>query len=278
MKYKIKLLSKKDKELMKIFKTCKSCKQLKLIKEFYNDKKLKDGKSNICKKCTEERASKRYVLKCEYCGNEFYASKKKQRFCSTDCSNRYNGTLELGENNHFYGKHHTEDTKQKMKDNHVDFKGSKNPMYGKSSWDKMTEENKLKRRENQSLKMSGENHPNWNKDKTNEEREIKREYIDYYDWRKKVYERDNYTCVCCGYSKGGNLNAHHIYGYSEYKELRTDINNGITLCEKCHKLYHKKNGYNNNTLENFIMFLNEEFKKTNNYKYIEIIKEINKRF
>lgn len=50
MKYKIKLLSKKDKELMKIFKTCKSCKQLKLIKEFYNDKKLKDGKSNICKK------------------------------------------------------------------------------------------------------------------------------------------------------------------------------------------------------------------------------------
>lgn len=33
-----------------------------------------------------------------------------------------------GENNHFYGKHHTEETKQKMSEAH---EGIKNPMYGK---------------------------------------------------------------------------------------------------------------------------------------------------
>lgn len=36
-----------------------------------------------------------------------------------------------GENNPFYGKHHTEETRQKLKDNHADFKGEKHPMYGK---------------------------------------------------------------------------------------------------------------------------------------------------
>lgn len=32
-----------------------------------------------------------------------------------------------GENNPFYGKHHTEDTKKKMSENHADFKGKNNP-------------------------------------------------------------------------------------------------------------------------------------------------------
>lgn len=33
--------------------------------------------------------------------------------------------------NSFYGKHHTEDTKKKMKDNHSDVSGNNNPFYGK---------------------------------------------------------------------------------------------------------------------------------------------------
>lgn len=36
-----------------------------------------------------------------------------------------------GENNPFYGKNHTEESRQKIKDNHADFKGEKHPMYGK---------------------------------------------------------------------------------------------------------------------------------------------------
>ena len=63
---------------------------------------------------------------------------------------------------------------------------------------------------------------------------------EYKNWRKAVYERDNYTCQECGLHSGNGktviLNAHHIKSWSDYPELRFDINNGITLCRSCHKL------------------------------------------
>ena len=36
------------------------------------------------------------------------------------------------------------------------------------------------------------------------------------------------------------LNVHHIERYADNKELRTDINNGITLCYDCHKKIYGK--------------------------------------
>lgn len=59
------------------------------------------------------------------------------------------------------------------------------------------------------------------------------------EWRKLVFERDDYTCQICG-KKGGNLNAHHIKPFSIFPELRFDVSNGITLCKKCHIELHKK--------------------------------------
>lgn len=59
------------------------------------------------------------------------------------------------------------------------------------------------------------------------------------DWRKAVFERDNYICQKCKVrSKKGIkviLEAHHIKQYALYPELRFEINNGQTLCKKCHK-------------------------------------------
>ena len=77
---------------------------------------------------------------------------------------------------------------------------------------------------------------------------------DLFYWRNKVYQKDNYTCQCCGDNKGGNLNAHHIKNFSNYPELRLDINNGITLCENCHHpnkygSFHHIYGTKNNTKE-----------------------------
>ena len=74
----------------------------------------------------------------------------------------------------------------------------------------------------------------------------------YEQWRTGVFERDGYKCQECG--ETGYLHAHHIktfdsilqeYGIDnladamEIKEL-WDINNGITYCEECHMVLHKK--------------------------------------
>lgn len=64
---------------------------------------------------------------------------------------------------------------------------------------------------------------------------------DYQEWRKAVFERDDYKCRLCG-RRGCELNAHHIKYWSKSPEYRFDVNNGITLCKSCHIDYHKKNG------------------------------------
>jgi len=63
---------------------------------------------------------------------------------------------------------------------------------------------------------------------------------EYRQWREAVYERDSYTCQLCGDDKGGNLNAHHIKSFKDFPELRYDTNNGITLCQTCHREVHRK--------------------------------------
>jgi len=60
----------------------------------------------------------------------------------------------------------------------------------------------------------------------------------YAEWRKAVFERDNYTCQWCG-GKNGYLVSHHKKRFADYLELRYELNNGLTLCFECHKLIHK---------------------------------------
>lgn len=66
---------------------------------------------------------------------------------------------------------------------------------------------------------------------------------EYNEWRKKVYERDNYTCQKCGERSGNGhsvvLHPHHIKPFATHAELRYELSNGITLCESCHKKEHK---------------------------------------
>lgn len=61
-----------------------------------------------------------------------------------------------------------------------------------------------------------------------------RNSLEYEEWRKAVFERDNYICRICG-KIGGYLNADHIKPFAFYPELRFELSNGRTLCEGCHK-------------------------------------------
>jgi|TARA_B100001971_G_C18162887_1_gene522462 hypothetical protein len=64
---------------------------------------------------------------------------------------------------------------------------------------------------------------------------------EYVEWRTKVYKRDDYTCQKCG-QVGFKLNAHHIKSWTYYPEHRYDLDNGVTLCYRCHCEDHKNEG------------------------------------
>lgn len=70
------------------------------------------------------------------------------------------------------------------------------------------------------------------------ERRGERHSAEYKRWRFDVYSRDRFACVMCGDDRGSNLNAHHIYPFAKYPELRLNLDNGITLCERCHDRHH----------------------------------------
>lgn len=63
------------------------------------------------------------------------------------------------------------------------------------------------------------------------------EQLDFWNVREYVLFRDGHICQCCkGKSKDKILNVHHI----ESRKTGSDApNNLITLCETCHKGYHK---------------------------------------
>lgn len=93
--------------------------------------------------------------------------------------------------------------------------------------------------------LRGENNPLWKGGNSKERFKYMKRH-EYREWRRSVFERDKYTCQDCGDKKGGNLEAHHIKPYAEYPELRTDVDNGLTLCKSCHaKVHYKPNSIRN---------------------------------
>ena len=110
---------------------------------------------------------------------------------------------------------------------------------------------------------SGERNGMWNSELTEEEREKQkrhaRRYPGYQDFRKSVYERDEYTCQVCSDDTGGNLVVHHLNGFHWDENGRTDINNGVTLCNDCHNEFHRIYGRRDN---NFFQFSQFQISKT----------------
>jgi len=112
-----------------------------------------------------------------------------------------------------------------------------------------------------SIAMMGNNHgkgnrgrigdkaPNW-KGGVTAKHQLIRSTVEYKLWRKSVMERDNWTCVWCGYRSKGNRDIHtdHIKPFALFPKIRFAIDNGRTLCVECHKTTHSY--MNNKTAKN----------------------------
>lgn len=256
----------------KILVKCENC-----GKEFYVRKyDYEDSKNKIfycSKQCRWE--DNHILIQCNICGKYLdklitYVISKENITCSQECRDIYYKERFAKENNPNYGK------KNKFKgENNPNYKGGKIKIKCDYCGEEFEEKpSKIKLSEHhfcckecyykwKSENTRGENNSNWRPELTQDERERNR--IGKNEWRREVFERDNYTCQLSG-QRGGQLNAHHLNAYNSDKDNRNNVDNGITLTEELHKLFHKLYGKGDNTIEQF-----EEFKiRYNNGEFKEV--------
>lgn len=79
---------------------------------------------------------------------------------------------------------------------------------------------------------TGDNHPRWNGGSSS------RYFSGYKKWKDSVHDRDGYSCVRCGSKE--RIEAHHMDSWKNNREKESHVNNGVTLCKKCHLEFHVK--------------------------------------
>jgi len=217
----------------------------------------------------QKRCNKCNILICQYCKKKFVPKKKdyKHKFCSKKCySNSIKGIYPVN----LKGKRGTRPQKRKISKCNVcgkDFEHivSRNRKYcSRECWNKRnppilfycieckkefwtykthrTSKNVFcSQRCANGFNQRGSKCKFWKGGKTKKNK-ILRCRAKYKRWRNKVFKRDNYTCQKCetksGQGKKIYLHAHHIKDFAKYPKLRYQIENGITLCNKCHYLKH----------------------------------------
>lgn len=99
-------------------------------------------------------------------------------------------------------------------------------------------------------KFIGPNHPKWIPPEQRKSPLYKqiRDCVKMQEWRKAIFQRDDYTCQGCS-KRGGTLNADHIKQFAlilKEHEIKTledslmcselwELANGRTLCSQCHR-------------------------------------------
>jgi HNH endonuclease len=171
---------------------------------------------NICKQCKNSFPQPYEVSYSRYLG---------MRFCSTKCANKHTA-------------------QQRYKKNSVTFNCER---CGKSKKQKLAIYKKCKRHfcsTGCANKFNAQfhkatNHHNWKGGITEENHKI-RTSAEYIEWRLKVFQRDRFTCINCGYRSKGqgtkDIIADHIKPFSLHPELRFEVSNGRTLCRSCDTL------------------------------------------
>lgn len=83
-----------------------------------------------------------------------------------------------------------------------------------------------------------DDNPTWRGEEYKMEKKLRNSWK-YKKWRKCVRERDNSTCLICGYKSNGvgyrDIHIDHIDSFALYPEKRFDTGNGRVLCVPCHR-------------------------------------------
>lgn len=140
----------------------------------------------------------------------------------------------------------SEETRQKKRSALL---GKKRPPFSEEWKEKISASKKGK----PNFSRRGAGNPCWKGGTTPEEKRIRRS-LEARLWREAVFARDNFTCQKCK-ERGGSLRAHHILNWARNPEVRFAIDNGITLCNPCHILFHHVHGKRDNNRGQLVEFL-----------------------
>lgn len=212
-----------------IFKKCKECGKILHLFKFKKRKSCKYGRGNKCKECENKHNAKYRKNKTKEERKEYY-EKTKGRY--REKKNAYNRE---------YNKTYKRKSKPTSYEHICECCGKNfisHRKYTRFCSQKCVAKSVHKKEVDYSKKQPKD-----------------RNGILYQEWRTQVYERDNYTCQHCG-KHGEKLNVHHLYNYAEYICLRLVVENGVTLCEDCHKKFHHTYGRKHNTKEQYDEFMN----------------------
>lgn len=197
----------------------------------------KGNKINLGRKHTEEtrkRMSDAHKGKPSCLKGKHFSLKTRNKMSISAKKSFNSGRFKIGSHSLFAGKHHTDESKQKISEKRktmdiVPWNKGKHPI-GK----KWTQEQKIQYRK---IVNRGDKCWNWKGGITKIRSKIWHS-PEYKEWRTAVFERDQYICQKCGIQNGDGktikLEAHHIKEFYKYPELRFNIDNGITLCKECH--------------------------------------------
>jgi hypothetical protein len=190
----------KNNKMCNLKRNCPDCKK-EILYSKKSDLKIANKNKSLCKKCSQKkRFSKsitnfpeKWVLKCSICSKnrtfKSYNSFKNAEYRESQLCNTCNGIINVknneevrkkisnslkgkfaGEKNPFYGKKHSDETKDKIRNN-TNTKGKNNGMYGIRVYDIWVEkfgkiiadEKNEEFKKTQSKNSSGENNPMYGK-------------------------------------------------------------------------------------------------------------------
>jgi len=202
-------------------RTCGDCKQIKPLLDFHKNKTKSLGHEYICKLCKNKRVKLFYTInqeKRKTYSNQYYTKNKDS--CNKKSSDYYTKNKELIQNNH----------RQWERDNTIYRKEYRKTYYKKHKGYIREYDKNRRTKKNEYQREYRLNHcivptQQWRYTK------------EYKQWKESVYKLYNHTCQECGKTHC-KVHAHHIKSAKDYPDLRYDINNGICLCEQCHKQVH----------------------------------------